>query len=40
MIEVLASSYELFCGDFLFFGLVGGIAAVIAKSKENEFDNK
>ena len=39
MIEVLASSYELFSGDFLFFGILGGLAAIIAKNKDREFYN-
>lgn len=37
MIEVLASSYQAFSGDFLVFGFIGGIAAAIAKSKDREF---
>jgi len=37
MIEILASSYELFSGDFLLFGLLGGIAAFIRKKEDTSF---
>jgi len=39
MIEVLASSYELSSGDFLLFGIIGGIVAIRSKKKEREFYN-
>lgn len=37
MIEILASSYELFSGDFLFFGLFGGLLALIRKREDTSF---
>jgi len=37
MIEVLASSYELFLGDFLFFGVLGALAWARKKKEEEDF---